>query len=170
MGVAPRSLVSAGTRWKADARVDRKGAVWTALLAFAGGVAAVGLKSWVDYALEHRREHRAVQVAARLVYEELWVAASELSSDLFASEIPRPEALTDSAGLVWSCSSAFRDSNANSASASNADPGVPSTLPRTDPWKLDSPAGHICIIGCICGSPPVSLSIAGLASRVPSAN
>lgn len=71
--------------------------VWTALLAFTGGVVAVGLKGWVDYLLESRREHRALQVAARLVYEELWTASAGIETDLFMQEVPRPEQFTWSA-------------------------------------------------------------------------
>ena len=65
--------------------------VWTALAAFTGGAIAVGLKGWVDYALERRRDRRAVQVAARLVYEELWNASAGIQTDLFLGEIPQPE-------------------------------------------------------------------------------
>jgi hypothetical protein len=71
--------------------------MWTALLAFTGGVVAVGLKGYADYRLERRREHRAVQVAARLVYEELWNASAGIKTDLFMREIPEPEQFTWSA-------------------------------------------------------------------------
>jgi hypothetical protein len=65
--------------------------VWTALLAFAGGVAAVALKGYVDYALERRRDRKDVEVAARLVYEELWTAAAEIDAQLFMLRVPSPE-------------------------------------------------------------------------------
>jgi hypothetical protein len=71
--------------------------VWTALLAFAGGVAAVALKGYVDYVLERRREHRALQVAARLVYEELWGASAGIATGLFMGRVPAPEQFTESA-------------------------------------------------------------------------
>lgn len=71
--------------------------MWTALLAFAGGVVAVALTGWVNYVFERRREQRELQVAARLVYEELWGAAAGISSDLFTGEIPAVSNFTESA-------------------------------------------------------------------------
>lgn len=44
-----------------------------ALLAFLGGVAAVGVKGWVDLALERRRERLAARAAARLLRDEFSV-------------------------------------------------------------------------------------------------
>jgi hypothetical protein len=45
-----------------------------ALLAFIGGVIAVALKGWVDYALEERRERKAARAVARLMTSELGTA------------------------------------------------------------------------------------------------
>jgi hypothetical protein len=62
--------------------------VWTALIAFAGGVAAVALKGYVDYVFERRRERRERQLAARLVYDELWGASAGIQADLQLGLIP----------------------------------------------------------------------------------
>jgi hypothetical protein len=71
--------------------------MWTALLAFGGGVAAVALKGYVDLSLERRREGRARQVAARLVFEELWTASEGISADLFLGDVPSVEIFSSSA-------------------------------------------------------------------------
>jgi hypothetical protein len=71
--------------------------MWNALFAFTGGVAAVALKGWVDYLLERRKERRLVQVAARLVYEELWTASAGIETDLFLGNVPNPTMFTTNA-------------------------------------------------------------------------
>jgi hypothetical protein len=71
--------------------------VLSVLLAFAGGVVAVALKGYVDLLLDRRREKRAVQVAARLVYEELWGATMGIEGDLFIHKLPRAAWFTTSA-------------------------------------------------------------------------
>lgn len=43
----------------------------TALIAFLAGVAAVSVKGWIDYALEERRERKALRAGARLVSAEI---------------------------------------------------------------------------------------------------
>jgi hypothetical protein len=50
-----------------------------ALLAFLGGVVAVSLKGWIDYALEERKERKALRAGARLVAAELRGARLYLS-------------------------------------------------------------------------------------------
>jgi hypothetical protein len=65
--------------------------VWTALIAFVGGVAAVALKGYVDYIFERRRERRERQLAARLVYDELWSASTGIEASFFGRRIPSEE-------------------------------------------------------------------------------
>lgn len=50
----------------------------------------MSLKGYVDYLFERRRERRALQVAARLVYEELWLASESIGGALVAGKTPAP--------------------------------------------------------------------------------
>jgi hypothetical protein len=45
--------------------------VLIAVLAFIGGVTAVAVKGWIDYALEERRERKVLRAVARLISSEL---------------------------------------------------------------------------------------------------
>jgi hypothetical protein len=76
--------------------------MWTALLAFAGGVLAVAMKGYVDLLLDRRREKRQVQVAARLVYEELYSASMGIETDLFVQQVPSLEHFSTSAWEEYS--------------------------------------------------------------------